>query len=151
MAQASTKTLSNGGIAFFSSLCISTFGLGFWQTQRYFEKKEMVLRRKEELAMSPIMNLERNPTCSTKEIIGSKLGDTNITSLDNPSVSNKRDYGYTRICIEGLFRHQDEILVGPRGPPPGAISASGPNSGRSSGGMSSSPQVCEFSSLSFAR
>ena len=55
------------------------------------------------------------------------------------------------VYVEGTFHHDKEVLVGPRGPPPGAISATGPNSGRSSGGMSSSPQVgaCEGKIVSF--
>lgn len=54
------------------------------------------------------------------------------------NATNQR--GFRPVHVEGTFLHDKELLVGPRGPPPGAISSSGPNSGRSSGGMSSSPQ-----------
>ncbi len=48
--------LGTGGKIFFSSLCLITFGLGVWQTQRYFEKVDMVHKRQEDLALDPIPN-----------------------------------------------------------------------------------------------
>jgi len=110
--------ISKAGTLFFSSLCASTFGLGTWQAKRYFEKIEQVEKREKELALPPIA-LERDAKCS----------------IDEHGIR-----GHRPIVVSGKFRHEDEILVGPRGPPLGALAASGPNSGRSSGGMSSSPQ-----------
>jgi len=106
-----SKGLSKSGIAFFGSLCVGTFGLGCWQTQRYFEKVDMVKKREEELAMEP------------KEFSG--------FSEDS----------YRRTIVRGSFRHENEVLVGPRGPPLGGLAKSGPMSGRSGGGMGVSPQV----------
>lgn len=100
-------------LAVFGSLCAGTFGLGCWQTARYFEKVDLVKLREEELA-----------------IIGS----------DNDLPSSSSSSSFKRFQLRGKFRHEDEIWLGPRGPPPGAMAADGPNSGRSSGGMSSSPQ-----------
>ena len=42
--------------------------------------------------------------------------------------------------LKGKYLHDDEVLLGPRGPPPGALSKDGPNSGRGGGGIASSPQ-----------
>lgn len=57
-----------------------------------------------------------------------------------PTTTTHTPRGFRPVFVEGRYNHDLELLVGPRGPPPGAISATGPNSGRSSGGMSSSPQ-----------
>ena len=50
------KGLSLAGQAFFGSLCVGTFGLGCWQTQRYFEKIHLVAERQEQLAMEPALD-----------------------------------------------------------------------------------------------
>lgn len=63
------------------------------------------------------------------------------SSIVIPTTSTE-EREFSCLKVRGQFRHEDEVLVGPRGPPPAAISATGPNSGRSAGGMSSSPQVC---------
>jgi surfeit locus 1 family protein len=110
--------LSSGGKVFFSSLCVSTFGLGCWQTKRYFEKVEQVEERNMTLAQEPI-ELE--------------------TSTTTTKTSDQVQSSFRPIFVSGKFRHEDEILVGPRGPPIGSLSKTGPNSGRSSGGMASSP------------
>ena len=104
--------LSPLGKAFFGSLCAGTFGLGCWQTQRFFEKQELVKKREYDLSLDP------------------------LPLSDNEDVSSLR-----RRVVNGTFHHEKEVLVGPRGPPPGAMASSGPSSGRSEGGMSSSPQV----------
>lgn len=48
---------------------------------------------------------------------------------------------FRRQIIKGQYIHDGEMLLGPRGPPPGALAVTGPASGRSEGGMSSGPQV----------
>lgn len=105
--------LSPLGKAFFGSLCAGTFGLGCWQTQRFFEKQEKVKQREHDLSLPPISLAE---------------SANDVTSL-------------RQRVVNGTFQHEKEVLVGPRGPPPGAMASSGPSSGRSEGGMSSSPQV----------
>jgi cytochrome oxidase assembly protein ShyY1 len=104
--------LSPLGKAFFGSLCAGTFGLGCWQTQRFFEKQEQMEQREHDLALDP------EPLTS----------DYNTSSL-------------RRKVVEGAYRHDKEVLVGPRGAAPGAIASSGPSASRTAGGMSSSPQV----------
>ena len=111
------ENLSLTGKLFFGSLCASTFGLGVWQARGYFEKIEQMEARETDLAATPAP-LERGGRFEEGE--------------GNPS--------HRRVVVSGSFRHADEMLMGPRGPPPGALAASGPSSGRSSGGMSSGPQ-----------
>lgn len=108
--------LSPLGKVFFGSLCGGTFALGCWQTSRYFEKEELVKQREQDLALPPRPFDRQN---------------YNTASLQ-------------RQVIKGKFVHDQEVLVGPRGPPPGAMASTGPSSGRSEGGMSSSPQVRNF-------
>lgn len=62
--------LSTGGTVFFSSLCVSTFGLGSWQAKRYFEKIEQVHQREKELAQDPL-ELEKDAKCSILESMAS--------------------------------------------------------------------------------
>jgi surfeit locus 1 family protein len=107
----SQTKISKAGIAFFSSLCASTFALGSWQTQRYFEKVDLMDRRETDLRKEPI-----------------------------PYEKHRQDpESFRRIKLHGSFDHDREIYIGPRGPPAGALALSGPNSGRG-GGLSSSPQ-----------
>jgi len=113
MTASAATGLSPLGKAFFGSLCAGTFGLGCWQTQRFFEKQELVKQREHDLSLPP------TPLA----------GDSDLTSL-------------RQRVVNGTFQHDKEVLVGPRGPPPGAMASTGPSSGRSEGGMSSSPQVC---------
>jgi len=136
-----TKATSNqggegGSIAgkiFFTSLCIGTFGLGSWQTKRYFEKVEMTQKRENDLKMDPLSGLDawRDTTSSSDQARNIKTGNTDAASAKS----------YRRVNLRGKFQHDRGILVGPRGPPPGALAESGPNSGRGGGGgMSSSAQ-----------
>ena len=84
--------LSLGGQVFFGSLCAGTFGLGVWQTQRYYEKVQLVAERQRDLAMEP---------APYQELVG------------------RQQQGWRRIRVQGRFDHDREFLVGPRGPPPG--------------------------------
>lgn len=110
MASAGATGLSPLGKAFFGSLCAGTFGLGCWQTQRFFEKQELVAKREEDLALEP----------------------QSLDEADNAGMGRK--------VVDGTYLHDKEVLVGLRGPPAGAMASSGPGSGRSQGGMSSNPQ-----------
>ena len=110
--------LNLSGKIFFGGLCAGTFVLGCWQTKRYFEKVNLIDQRLRDLSEDPV------PLTSIQS--GSSHGTT----------------GFRRILVEGRFRHENEMYLGPRGPLPGALAMSGPASGRSEGGMSSGPQVC---------
>ena len=130
---AAASGISPAGALFFSSLCVSTFGLGCRQAQRYVEKIEQVEQREEALAQDPV-ELEKDAKCSLAEAMGAGTY-ININANETQIVR-----GHRPVIISGKFRHEDELLVGPRGPPLGALSSTGPNSGRSQGGMASSPQ-----------
>jgi surfeit locus 1 family protein len=103
------------GKVFFGGLCAGTLYLGVWQTRRYFEKIALIEQRRRELTEEPV-----------------PLTTATATSMHT---------GFRKRLVEGRFRHENEMLVGLRGPPPGALAVSGPASGRSEGGMSSGPQV----------
>mmetsp|Transcript_1342 Transcript_1342/g.3378 ORF Transcript_1342/g.3378 Transcript_1342/m.3378 type:complete len:303 (-) Transcript_1342:296-1204(-) len=123
-AASSSTSLGMGGRLFFGSLCAGTFGLGVWQTQRFFEKQQLVKQRLEELSMHPQPMMQKND---------------NDDDNSQQQQSAKRDW--KRRIVTGIYRHDKEILVGPRGPPPGVLASTGPSSGRSGGGgMSTSPQ-----------
>lgn len=100
------------GKAVFGSLCAGTFGLGVWQTQRYYEKRDLIRRRQADLEAPP-------------------LKTTTTTARDVPSSS------FRRVHLRGRYRHDAEFLVGPRGPPPGALPD---RPGASAAGMASAPQ-----------
>ena len=59
---------------------------------------------------------------------------------DSTADTDAKSKSYRRVNLQGKYQHDKQILIGPRGPPPGALAESGPNSGRSGGGMSSSTQ-----------
>ena len=61
-------------------------------------------------------------------------------SSDSTKDTDAKSKSYRRVNLQGKYQHNKQILIGPRGPPPGALAESGPNSGRSGGGMSSSTQ-----------
>ncbi len=129
------------GRIFFSSLCLFTFGLGVWQTQRYFEKVDMVQTRKEDLKLDPFPNYY-DWVASTKQKRGEKQTDNHDDNAKTISTSRSGSKSYRRVYLRGIFQHEHEIFIGPRGPPPGALAETGPNSGRGGGGggMSSGTQ-----------
>jgi len=89
----------------------------------------MVEKREHDLGLDPLPNFDEWRT--TKEMTGRDDGKSGDTALKS----------YRRVRLRGEFQHGNEILIGPRGPPPGALAESGPNSGRGGGGgMSSSAQ-----------
>lgn len=107
--------LSTGGKAFFGGLCASTFGLGCWQVQRLYDKIEKIDDRQNQLQLSPTQDWRNE------------------------------EHPYRRRLVTGSFRHDKEVLIGPRGAPPGVslprqgLSAKKSGSGQSSG-MAPGPQ-----------
>jgi len=135
---AATTGIGKAGIAFFGGLCVGTFGLGCWQTQRYFDKVELTSERERKLKQPPV-KLENYAVCSKDELPQNSDDVTTGYYPPTETTTSKRDTNRT-VLVTGAFRHLNEAYVGPRGPPPGALASSGINSGRSSGGMSSGPQ-----------
>jgi len=130
-ATATTTTSSTTdavGKIFFPSLCLLTFGLGSWQTKRYFEKVDMVKKREDDLELDPLSSF------SDWQLLQKN------NSKDTDTTTDAKSKSYRRVNLQGKYQHDKQILIGPRGPPPGALAESGPNSGRSGGGMSSSTQ-----------
>jgi surfeit locus 1 family protein len=116
--------LSTSGKLFFGSLCVGTFGLGVWQLQRLLEKQKLVEERTSQLQMEP-----------TRDLSSWKSGNDSESTDNNSNRSN-----YRRRLVQGVFRYDYEVLVGPRGAPPGVqperkgMSAKQKGSGASSGG-----------------
>jgi surfeit locus 1 family protein len=109
--------ISTGGKLFFGGLTAGTFGLGCWQLHRLQGKLAMIEDRQNQLAMEPSRELSAS--------------------------SDSSDSPYRRRLLEGTFRHDKEVLVGPRGAPSGVslprtgLSA---NSSNASVGMAPGPQ-----------
>jgi surfeit locus 1 family protein len=109
--------ISTGGKLFFGGLTAGTFGLGCWQLHRLQGKLAMIEDRQNQLAMEPSRALYAS--------------------------SDSSDSPYRRRLLEGTFRHDKEVLVGPRGAPSGVslprtgLSA---NSSNASVGMAPGPQ-----------
>lgn len=76
---------SPAGILFFGGLCVGAFGLGVWQTRRFFEKQQQTQQRQANLALEPTQHL------------GSAA--------------------FRRTLVTGTFRHDCQVLVGPRSAP----------------------------------
>jgi len=81
---------------------------------RYFEKEDFIAQQAEILRKD-----EGSPIESLAQIEEAGAGDTNELSR--------------RLNLRGRFLHSEECIVGPRGPPPGALAKDGPNSGRGGG------------------
>jgi surfeit locus 1 family protein len=94
--------LGVAGTLFFGSLCVGTCALGVWQTQRFFEKQKLIAQREYELSLDP------------------------INSIDGQDASSA---SFRRWQLTGRYRHDYELLVGPRASPHQETS-----------GLSSSPQ-----------
>jgi cytochrome oxidase assembly protein ShyY1 len=116
MASSTSAHLSISGKVFFGSLCAGTFGLGVWQVERLMEKIRLVEERQSQLEMEPTTSLEFN------------------------------HLPYRRRLLQGTLRHDKEVLIGPRGAPPGVklplkgLSAMSGKTGNQSSGMSAGPQ-----------
>jgi surfeit locus 1 family protein len=105
------------GKAFFGSLCAGTFSLGVWQVERLVEKIQLMDKRNEQLAMEP------------------------STNIDAPAAMPFR-----RLWLQGILRHDKEVLIGPRSLPAGVhipmqgLSAKIGATSQKSSGLSSGPQ-----------
>lgn len=86
-----TKVGTSGKI-FFGGLCVGTFGLGCWQLERLVEKWDAIEDRHQQLKLAPI-----------------RYGS-------NGSISDSTDtMPFRQRLLRGKFRHDKEVLIGPRG------------------------------------
>ena len=113
--------------------------LGVWQSSRYFEKVDMTAARERELRADPVA-MTRFTASRAAAAASTSNKDTSNKGEGNGGADEPSSASFRRLTVRGSYDHSREILVGPRGPPPGALASTGPGSGRSSGGMSSSPQ-----------
>ena len=117
-----TKVGTSGKI-FFGGLCVGTFGLGCWQLERLFEKWDAIEDRNQQLKLDPI-----------------RYGSS--TNISN----NSDAIPYRQRLLRGRFRHDKEVLIGPRGAPPGVqlpvsgLSAKNSSSKTTTSGMQPGPQ-----------
>jgi cytochrome oxidase assembly protein ShyY1 len=120
-AGAASKKIGTSGKIFFGGLCAGTFGLGVWQTVRYFEKQDMIQQRQLDL---------KRPPMTLSEYYNQQHASP------SSSTSNKPEF-FGRIRISGTFDHSKECWVGPRSPPVGALPD---KPGSASHGMATAPQ-----------
>ena len=89
----------------------------------------MVQKREDDLRLDPLSGIDS----------WQKLKQDATNAVEGTGGKNTKSF--RRVHLQGTFQHSKQILIGPRGPPPGALAESGPNSGRGGGGgMSSSTQ-----------
>ena len=105
------------GAAVFGTLVVGTFGLGTWQTNRYFWKEELIQQRKQTLSDNPVDLITR-----LQELLASAG-----VAFDLSNPVDHSDLHYTRISARGVFDHSNEICIGPRVPPKQEHAASGMN------------------------
>lgn len=112
-AAAAKVPLGMAGTLFFGSLCVGTGALGIWQTQRFFEKQRLIQQRSTELKLEPLPyphtfqqpHQQQEPQPNNHHHINHKINN---------------EHSFRRWRLTGHYRHEDEFLVGPRGPPSGA-------------------------------
>ncbi len=126
-ASVATKVGTSGKI-FFGGLCVGTFGLGCWQLERLLEKWDAIEDREQQLKLDPI-----------------RYG-TMFSSAKVDTDENSRAMPYRQRLLRGTFRHDKEVLIGPRGAPPGVrlpvsgLSAKSSSSKTTASGMQPGPQ-----------
>jgi len=101
------------GIAFFSSICISTAVLGTWQVKRFFWKLDLIETIKNSAADPPALL----PISNSQDELRDRF----------------REMKGQRVLLSGKFDHSKEIFLGLRSAPPGFT-------GGPAQGMASNPQ-----------
>ena len=140
------KNLGTSGKVFFGSLCVGTFGLGCWQLERLLGKWDAIEDREEQLKLSPIRYGRRIPSNNTTATtnMNQLVGDEQLSS--NSQTPLQQQQPYRRRLLRGTFRHDKEVLIGPRGAPPGVrmpvsgLSARNSSKTTTASGMQPGPQ-----------
>ena len=145
-AKAATQRLGNSGKFFFGSLCVGTFGLGCWQLERLLEKWDAIEDREEQLGLEPI---RYDSGFGGSRIGGSTIGNNVLVGDAGAHQHQQRTDAspYRRRLLCGKLHHDKEVLIGPRGAPPGVrmpvsgLSAkSGSSKTATASGMQPGPQ-----------
>lgn len=123
--------IGTSGKVFFGSLCVGTFGLGCWQMERLLMKWDAIEDREAQLKLDPV----RYGSMQLNQLVG------------DDQLSQSQTQPYRQRLLRGRFRHDKEVLVGPRGAPPGVqMPVSGlsakknPKKTTAAGGMQPGPQ-----------
>jgi len=105
----SSSTNKTMGVVFFSSICLTALGLGVWQTKRYFWKVGLIEEAAQRYA---------------RDDIGSKTVPSPVLNASYSALAtHMRGLEGQKICLQGEFLHDREVLVGPRAAPPGLVGA----------------------------
>lgn len=96
------------GASVFGTLVLGTFGLGVWQSNRYFWKKALIEEREVLLATEPVDLVTRLKALLAKQ---GQPYVANTNPIDSPALH------YARVLVTGVFDHTNEITIGPRVPP----------------------------------
>jgi cytochrome oxidase assembly protein ShyY1 len=143
----STSSTSSFGIILFSSLTLSTFGLGVWQSYRYGWKLRVLEQRAKHLAADPIdvtSGFGAELLRSFDGLVPSTLGDgeeqqgkessypssssSSSSSVSSNSILNELQ----QVKVRGRFVNDKIAFIGPRPPPqdlPSSLSSVASNSG----------------------
>jgi len=145
--ETTAKNFGTSGKVFFGSLCVGTFGLGCWQLERLLEKWDAIEDREHQLGLSPIAY--GSSTAVTTAMMDRLVGDDQLRKASAAASSSFDDrLPYRRRLLRGRFHHDKEVLIGPRGAPPGVqmpvSGLSAKNSGKkkttAASGMQPGPQ-----------
>ena len=112
------KKLGTTGKVFFGSLCVGTFGLGCWQLERLLGKWDAIEDREQQLRLDPIVYGSdiSSSSSSSSSSMNKLVGDD---KLHDATTQQQQWQPYRRRLLRGRFRHDKEVLLGPRGAPPG--------------------------------
>ncbi|CAM9292119.1 unnamed protein product [Ectocarpus sp. 12 AP-2014] len=126
------------GIVVFSSLVGATACLGTWQAMRYSWKLDLIESRRARMEFEPVdlpEGLEGAALATMMDVLD-KEADGKASKGPNGETLGGSEEGKglleslegRRLRVTGVFDHGKEVLVGPRGAPPGMKATSGPSS-----------------------
>ena len=124
------KLARNPQIIMGGATCLTFFGLGLWQLDRLTEDWDVADDRYEQLQLEPLKYCFNRFSGHKEEESSSQLKDVLVgmdTNHNNSSSHNwlqqqkesLMEQPYRRRRIRGRFRHDKEVLIGPRNAPPG--------------------------------
>ena len=105
---AASKSTNALGIAFFGSIVATAFGLGVWQTKRYFWKIDLI----EETLERYNQDMGKGGQAIPLNVLQGSYAElcSHVTSMQGQ-----------KMALRGSFDHSREVLLGPRAAPPGLV------------------------------
>lgn len=142
------KNIGTSGKVFFGSLCVGTFGLGCWQMERLLGKWDAIEDRGQQLKLEPIRYGINGVSSSSSTMNDQLVNDDQFQQTGTLTHQQKHQQlqPYRRRMLRGIFKHNKEILIGPRGAPPGVqmpvrgLSAKNGSKTTTASGMQPGPQ-----------